>query len=608
MHLRPPCIRLQVAGNCMQQDGIALLSSLLAVASPEIRAAAIFGLGCLISGAPLAAGAEDQVCPLSFPAGRACLASQGCCKVSASPGQSAQAPRPLPCAQVAAEQAVAHLLLKLVYDASPLVRAELAVALARFVRGHMEFLKVGAAWGGATKHAPALLAFKSPRPPTRGGQPLLHPGCHAPAWHPPRGAANPAPPLAPGCRVCAQEAVEVEQQKVAQLVKAYQRTIEADRGSTSSSWREGGAMAAAAGTSAEVAIDGQPMRRSASSGSMPSGGSYGASGGAGGWAVGSSSGRGLGAGSGRASEAELKASSADMAPGGTGLTNATPLAAWQEQQQQQHQAGAASARTADSSDSLAEARDGAASAASLYATVLEAVLMLATDPSPKVAATGRRVLQLAHIELAPLGAMALGGPGGRVSSSGGSMAVSPAGTLGGTGYGSQGGSLGTGAGTAGTSLGSLTQKFVKTGRSWRSGFAGSTSSAQRAMTTNVAASVGGSTPSGSPPSPTSRLHTPDEPLYSRQPYQLRLIQRPEEAAAAADLKTGARSAGPPPPASDPQLGESRAHGGLGQLGGSYAAAAQQAGLGPSPSPFSGAPEQLPQSHVSVSRRLCARCL
>jgi hypothetical protein len=120
----------------------------------------------------------------------------------------------------------------------------------------------------------------------------------------------------------------------------------------------------------------------------------------------------------------------------------------------------------------------------VYTLLLETVLALATDPSPRVARLGRRVLGLAQMELAPLAWAAVPAPSVTRSASGAAGAgLSPSSSLGGSAgtagmvYGS-GGMVGAnslasagGSSSMGASLGSLTSKLVKGGRSWRSGFA-----------------------------------------------------------------------------------------------------------------------------------------
>lgn len=94
-----------------------LLSGLLGAQSPDLRAAAVYALGSLIYSVPRV-------------------------EMGASGTASGSGVIPVE-QQLAGEQALANILMKgyVVYDASPLVRAELAVALARFVRGHMPLLQ-----------------------------------------------------------------------------------------------------------------------------------------------------------------------------------------------------------------------------------------------------------------------------------------------------------------------------------------------------------------------------------------------------------------------------------------------------------------------------------
>jgi hypothetical protein len=167
----------------------------------------------------------------------------------------------------------------------------------------------------------------------------------------------------------------------------------------------------------------------------------------------------------------------------------------------------------------------------VYSLLLETVLALATDPSPRVARLGRRVLGLAQMELAPLAG--LPAPSVARSASGGQgLGLSPSSSVGGPasagagGYPGSAGAVGPGLASAsgsgmGASIGSLTSKLVKGGRSWRSGFAAGTvgvgaagggsgassanarsmagpaTSAALSSASSVPASVGGSPP-GSP--------------------------------------------------------------------------------------------------------------
>lgn len=122
----------------------------------------------------------------------------------------------------------------------------------------------------------------------------------------------------------------------------------------------------------------------------------------------------------------------------------------------------------------------------------------------QVAKLGKQVLRLAQCELAPLSAVPT--PRQSLNPHVGAYpsGISPAAQgSGAAGHGSQGNT------SVSSSLGSLTQKFVKSSRSWRSGFS---------ATSKTAPPSASSTPSSSsPPSPPRDMQT----NYSRQPFILR---------------------------------------------------------------------------------------
>jgi hypothetical protein len=200
----------------------------------------------------------------------------------------------------------------------------------------------------------------------------------------------------------------------------------------------------------------------------------------------------------------------------------------------------------------------------LYCSVIELVLMLATDTAPRVAALGKRVLLLAGLDLAPTQSMwsvprtsaaapvpaggsyqggglspgstsssrglgeqqSLGGScsGGLVGGpGGGSISTSSSVPLAG-GIGSSSAPVGGGSGSSvsvGASLGSLTSKLVKgAGRNWRSGFTSSGAAGGGAAARTTPPSIS-STPSSSssPPSPSREGYAVVG--YSRPPYVLR---------------------------------------------------------------------------------------
>lgn len=99
---------------CIREGSTELLAGLSSFYSPEIRAAAVFALGCLI---------------------HSCPDAQELAEGAAALGLAAQAPASEE--RLVMEQPIIGYLTKMVYDGSALVRAEAAVALARIARGHL---------------------------------------------------------------------------------------------------------------------------------------------------------------------------------------------------------------------------------------------------------------------------------------------------------------------------------------------------------------------------------------------------------------------------------------------------------------------------------------
>lgn len=102
----------EISLHAIREGAADILVQLLASPSPEIRAAAIFGLACLIHSCP-----DD---PPNLP------------DVPIAPATDDRLP---------AEQLIANAVTQVVYDPSVLVRSELAVLFARFVRGHAAAMK-----------------------------------------------------------------------------------------------------------------------------------------------------------------------------------------------------------------------------------------------------------------------------------------------------------------------------------------------------------------------------------------------------------------------------------------------------------------------------------
>ncbi|CAA3001292.1 regulatory-associated of TOR 1 [Olea europaea subsp. europaea] len=99
----------------LQADAPAILASLLSEPQPEVRAAAVFALGTLLD--------------FGFDASRDGIGDEDCDDDE----------------KVRVEAAIVKSLLNVVSDGSPLVRAEVSVALSRFAFGHVKHLKSVAA-------------------------------------------------------------------------------------------------------------------------------------------------------------------------------------------------------------------------------------------------------------------------------------------------------------------------------------------------------------------------------------------------------------------------------------------------------------------------------
>ena len=432
----------EVCAALMREGAHDLLAGLLGAPMPELRAAAVYALGCLISGQPRRA---DLLASAAGLAAAAAAAAQGAGAGSgggqATPGNNmAAAAVAAEVGAVAAEQNIALLLLQssVGYDASPLVREELAVALARFVRGHAAYLNDPVAY--------------------------------------------------------MQDKIAAQQARTEQTIARL-----AARSSSNKSRVE-----AVAGASLE----------------------------GGGTSVGSSSGRAGGGGA-----AGSGSGAVGEALGSTGVMGMA--AAWAEPE------------SLDGSFMSEGLQEGSSMA--LYCSVIELVLMLATDTAPRVAALGKRVLLLAGLDLAPIQSMwtnqrtsaapvpaggsyqGVGMSSGSASSGRGSEHQPLGGSLSGGlvagsstsvplagGMSSSSAPAGAGSQTSvSASLGSLTSKLVKgAGRNWRSGFtsSGAAGGGSAARTTPPSIS---STPSSSssPPSPNREPYTVVG--YSRPPYVLR---------------------------------------------------------------------------------------
>ncbi|KAG1677758.1 hypothetical protein FOA52_001070 [Chlamydomonas sp. UWO 241] len=103
----------EISLMAIREGAADLLVQLLTVASPEIRAAAVSGLGSLVHSCP-----EVDLSAMDHP-------------LNVMPTDD----------RLPAEQLIANAVRQVVYDPSVLVRCELAVLYARFVRGHAAFVQ-----------------------------------------------------------------------------------------------------------------------------------------------------------------------------------------------------------------------------------------------------------------------------------------------------------------------------------------------------------------------------------------------------------------------------------------------------------------------------------
>lgn len=148
----------EVGSMALREQAHELLAKLLGADSPDVRAAAVFALGALVQaqegggggGSPPPApsagtastGALAPLSPASSAAGSSVGPGAGGVPgapdaAAAAAAAAAPAEGPLPEAErLAVERAIACALLEVVYDASPVVRAEVATALARVAVGH----------------------------------------------------------------------------------------------------------------------------------------------------------------------------------------------------------------------------------------------------------------------------------------------------------------------------------------------------------------------------------------------------------------------------------------------------------------------------------------
>ncbi|EFN54506.1 hypothetical protein CHLNCDRAFT_135218 [Chlorella variabilis] len=142
----------EITSMALREQTHELLAKLLGADNPDVRAAAVFTLGTFIQATEgsghggghggsggLAPTSPSPTAPGGVAASSAASGAEGAAAAGGAAGQAGggAAEGPLPEAErLALERAIACALLEVVYDASPLVRTEVAVALARVAVGH----------------------------------------------------------------------------------------------------------------------------------------------------------------------------------------------------------------------------------------------------------------------------------------------------------------------------------------------------------------------------------------------------------------------------------------------------------------------------------------
>ena len=126
-----------------------LLARLLIVSNPEVRAAAVYALGTLIQAST--PNLQDSLAVMTLRPSlhsdrlfsNRHLIMQGPAEEAEALSQANEAEHHGPEGEtLAVDRAIACHLLQIVYDASPLVRAEVALSLSRLVSGHNVLFQV----------------------------------------------------------------------------------------------------------------------------------------------------------------------------------------------------------------------------------------------------------------------------------------------------------------------------------------------------------------------------------------------------------------------------------------------------------------------------------
>ncbi|PSC68711.1 Regulatory-associated of TOR 1 [Micractinium conductrix] len=489
----------EITAMALREQTHELLAKLLGADYPDVRAAAVFTLGAFVQaqegeggGIPGAAGLAPPPAspsPTSSAGGSMPSAAGGEAAAGAAGGAAAEGPLP-PAERLAIERAIACALLEVVYDASSLVRAEVAVALARVAVGHSLLFQDAV-------HAHQRTSARILREQQRRTQ--------ATAASAPAAAGVPrSAPTASG---------SIAAGSIARIGSAGSMGSAGSGGTLARRSAQPG-QASASAVAASTLDQQQQQQQQHAAGTAPA-----------------------------------AAQDAAMARSLDGVSGASPGVRLRDDLSYEPMLHVGLEHGGNLGGVYASA-DAARVGGGLYQAVVEALCTLATDPSPKVAAAGLAALRAANVELvqAPAAGAAGGPPGARgtapQTSRSNSMSAQGSGAMpvGATSMGhAASGSLATHGGSAGGGMTSMLPKSWQP-KSWRSASAGGGgggaplgSASSRQLSTSQAlppapsGSLSGSgSAAGSPnPSPSSGG------TYTRLPFVLRRAPDAGDAGAAA---------------------------------------------------------------------------
>ncbi|KAL4421494.1 hypothetical protein ABPG75_010785 [Micractinium tetrahymenae] len=544
-----------ITAMALREQTHEMLAKLLGADNPDVRAAAVFTLGAFIQASEGSsdggAGSPGLAPPPASPSpssssGPGSMPAAG---PEAAAGASAPAEGPLPEGErLAVERAIACALLEVVYDASPLVRAEVAVALARVAVGHSLLFQDAV-------HAHQRTSARILREQQRQVAPAAPAAGGAVAASAPAAAGVPrsAPSTAGG--ITAGSINRVSSSGSIGGGSAGSSSMLARRSRTD------GQAAVPAGASLDQQQQQQPV------GTAPVG-----------------------------QERPVMGTSLDAA---TGTSPGVRLREDLSYEPMLH----VGLEHGGSLGGVYASADAARVGGGLYQAVVEALCTLATDPSPKVATAGLAALRAANVELIPVA-----GTGAGAASAGPSRAASvgpsAAGSAGMPVNAAAAGAAGSGA--LGGSVGGVSTLLPKSWqpKSWRTSSSsgggggggaaiGSSSGSQQAGAVQAyGTAASGSLGSGAGSAAGSPSPSPGSATYTRTPFVLR---RAPDAGDSAHSLTAAAMAAAAAGGYDSQHRALSAQGSAGSLDAATAFAAGAAGMAGFPQAAA-----LPQSGIYAS--------